>query len=86
MTLSVVGPVVTAAVSDTERRWADSVDVSCGAADAGVARACIRVAWALGCFRASGRAPELEVMQACSVWPGVSTAGVSLGRPVVHCA
>ncbi len=86
MTLSVAGLVVSAAVSDIERRWADPVDVGCGAADSGVAKACIRVAWALGCFSASGRAPELGVMQACSAWPVVSTAGVSLGRSVVHCA
>jgi hypothetical protein len=56
----------------------DAVDVGCGAADAGAAGACIRVAWALNCCRAPGRAPELCVLQACSAWPVVSTAGVSL--------
>ncbi len=33
---SSAGPVVSAAVSDTERPWADPVDVGCGAADAAV--------------------------------------------------
>ncbi len=84
--LSSAGQIVSTAVSDTECRWADLGDVDCGVADAGAVGACIRVAWALGCCSASGREPELSVLQACSAWPVVSTAGVSLGRPVVYCA
>ncbi len=46
-------------------------------------RAWIRVEQALDCCRASGLRPML---QACSAWPVVISAGVSLGRPVKHCA
>ncbi len=45
---------------------------------------CFRVEWVLGCFRASGRVPELGMLQVCSAWQIVSTARVSLGRPVVY--
>jgi hypothetical protein len=40
----------------------------------------------LGVLLCVGAVPELGMLQACSAWPVVFSTGVSLGRPVKHCA